>query len=119
MQTAHKSPSEPVGSNIDLLTVRQHCVILFCFSSAGLFMNNSGRTVESAESLSIHAVKCYAIFSPLEVGFFTGNWPEGDLFVLLEKDVISTQRPVRGKTRHVGKSTVLQQRNQLMLRVIS
>lgn len=44
-------------------------------------------------------------FSPLEVGFFTGNWPEGDLFVLLEKDVISTQRPVRGKTRHVGKST--------------
>lgn len=30
-----------------------------------------------------------------EVGFSTGNGVEGDLFVLLKKDVISTQRPVR------------------------
>ena len=30
-----------------------------------------------------------------EVGFFTGDGPEGDLFVLLEKDVVSTERPVK------------------------
>lgn len=30
-----------------------------------------------------------------EIGFFTGNWPEGNLFVHLEKDVISTERPVK------------------------
>lgn len=32
-----------------------------------------------------------------EVGFFTGNWPEGDLFVVFQKDVISTERPVKDK----------------------
>lgn len=30
-----------------------------------------------------------------EVGFFTGDGPEGDLFALLKNDIIATERPVR------------------------
>lgn len=57
---------------------------------------NPGRTQESAQCLPARAVKSFDVFVS-EVGFFTGKGPEGDLFILLKKDVVSTERPVKDR----------------------
>lgn len=58
-----------------------------------------GRTEQSAASHPVQAVKSFDVGSDCvsEVGLFAGNGPEGDLFVLLEKDVISAERPEKDK----------------------
>lgn len=88
-------------------------------------MDVPGRTEESAASHPVQAVKSFDVGSDCvsEVGLFAGNGPEGDLFVLLEKDVISAERPEKDKVnitvnlqlREVGKKS----ENDEMMKKIS
>lgn len=43
----------------------------------------------------MRAVKSFGVDFVSEVGLLAGNGPEGDLFVVLEGDVVSAERPVK------------------------
>lgn len=61
-------------------------------------------TEESAAAHPVQTVKSLDAGSDLvsEVGVLAGDGPEGDLFVLLENDVISTEGPVEGGVNMTG-----------------